>query len=107
MNKQMNIILTVLMIVAVATVACALLNYRALTDELRSVESQLAESQQKWVKTDAEKTWLQKMVLNPWRENLRRQRYALDDATQRVSEIKAQNDALKNEISELKSRLNP
>jgi len=105
MNNQLKKTMVMLMFVAISVVILLTVSYRNLSAELNNVETMLAESQARWEKTDAEKTRIQKLILNPWKENLKEQNQVLKEETERSAEIRTQNEELKKEISELKKKL--
>ena len=101
MNKQLKIIICIVMISAIAMIFICGMNYSGLGKELRSLDRQLTESREKWEKIAAEKEALQ-VDLNENQKKLKSMQRTLDDKTKEAEEIRAEIEQLRSEIDTLK-----
>ena len=103
MNKQLQIIIYIVMVFAVCLMVVCSVNYLNLGRELKSYELQLEESREHWEKIAEEKEALQ-VTLKDRQNDLKEARLSLDEATERASELKAEIEQLKKEIETLKQK---
>lgn len=103
MNKQMKILICVVMLVAVLLMAFCMTNWLNLGSELRSGEQQLAESREKWQSVAAEKETLQ-VDLKAGQKELKENQLYLEEKTARAAELKSEIEKLREEIEALKQQ---
>ncbi len=101
MNKSLRITVCIVMAAAIALMGFCILNYMNLGKELRSCESQLAESRIAWETIAADKEALQ-ADLKAKQKELSIAQLELDSATEDAEKIRAEIETLRDEIEVLK-----
>ncbi len=101
MTKHLRITVYIVMAAAIALIAFCTLNYLNLGKELRSCETQLAESRTVWETIAAEKETLQ-ADLKAKQKELNIAQLELDTATADAEKIRSEIEQLRNEIGTLK-----
>ena len=102
MNKQIKIILVIVMIMSVALMAVCGLYLVSLRNQLKDAELRLAESRSTWETIDSEKRTLQddlKLVQN----DLKQASQDLTEWTEKSVSMQAEIDELRAQIESLKS----
>lgn len=102
MNKNLKVIICIVILSAVALMAVCSLRYLSLGRDLRSCEQELAESRARWESTAAEKEALQE-DLKASQKKLNIAKLELEQAEKDAEEIKAEIDRLKSDILSLQS----
>ena len=101
MNKQLKIILTVVMCVSLTLIFICAQTYLDLGRRLTACNEQLTESRNNWEDIAARKETLQK-ELREKQTTLKETELTLEESTARVAELQQEVDELTEEIRQLK-----
>ena len=101
MNKQMKLILCLVMISAVVLMLLCSVHYVQLGRELAGYEKQLQESRARWESIAAEKETLQ-AELKKKKEELKEAELSLSESEERAEKLKSEISSLQNDIEDLK-----